>query len=87
MALIETGLDSGRRCIISGPVPTLCHGNMKFSQIKQLHTYERILLLLGPPLFLDNFDAFLGRPDLFSRDELHLSRPGSHLLGYLCICN
>lgn len=78
--LINTLLESGKQCVVSGPFPSPRYTDMVFSRIRQLHTWLKgYCCTMGIP-FVDNFAAFTDRPGLFLRDNLHLNRYGSSIL-------
>ena len=80
MSLIDTLLDSRAQCVISGPMPSPCWGDIKFSRLRNLHIWLKgYCRSLGLP-FIDNFTTFLDRPALFRYDGLHLNWSGSRLL-------
>ena len=80
MTLIDTTLDTGKACIISGPFPSPQYGHVKYSRIRQLHLWLKgYCRQLGVP-YVDNFTTFLDRRDLFARDGLHPNRSGARLL-------
>ena len=80
--LIDTVLESGRQCVISGPLPSPRFGDVKFSRMRQLHIWlKKLCCTMGIP-FVDNFHVFWKRPDLFARDGLHLNGKGKRLLAH-----
>ena len=80
ISLIDTLLDSRAQCVISGPMPSPCWGDIKFSRLLNLHIWLKgYCRSLGIP-FIDNFTTFLDRPTLFRYDGLHLNWSGSRLL-------
>ncbi|KAL2091709.1 hypothetical protein ACEWY4_011507 [Coilia grayii] len=79
-SLIQTILATGKKFIVSGPIPSACFSDMQFSRIRQLHAWlvghcsrERVP-------FVDNFGSFWRRRSLFARDGRHLNRAGASLL-------
>ncbi len=78
--LVDSLLDTGKQLVISGPLPSLYSGDVKFSRLRQSHIWlKRYCRDKGIP-FVDNFVAFLHRPQLFKRDSLHPNAQGSCLL-------
>ena len=56
--LIDTVLESGRQCVISGPLPSPQFGHVKFSHMHQLHVWLKgQYCAVGIP-FVDNFLVF-----------------------------
>ncbi|KAJ8337392.1 hypothetical protein SKAU_G00386120 [Synaphobranchus kaupii] len=80
VSLIDGVLGAGKRCVISGPLPPPCFGDVKFSRIRQFHIWMKGYCLGRGIPFVDNFTSFLNRPELFNHDGLHPNRTGSHLL-------
>jgi len=57
-----------------------CFGDLKFSRLRQLHTWLKGYCMHNSIPFVDNFAAFLDRPRFFKRDGLHPYLEGSRLL-------
>ena len=79
-ALISSVLAADRTCIISGPFPSPCYGDGKFSSIRGLHIWLKGYCCLLRIPFIDNFNTFWRRFDLFARDGLHPNWSGAQLL-------
>lgn len=80
ISLIQTILATGKKCIISGPIPSVCFSDMQFSRIRQLHVWLMGHCTRTNIPFADNFGCFWQRPSLFARDRLHLNRAGAKML-------
>ncbi|TWW74414.1 hypothetical protein D4764_14G0004170 [Takifugu flavidus] len=78
--LVDRLLDTGKRLIISGPLPPPRYGDVVTSRLRQLHLWLKGYCLGNSIPFVDNFAAFLNRPHLFKRDGLHPNHEGSRLL-------
>lgn len=78
--LVDSLLDTGKQVIVSGPLPSPCFGDIKFSRLRQLHIWQKSYCMRKSIPFVDNFAAFLNRPSLFKRDGLHPNLDGSRLL-------
>ena len=68
------------RVSISGPTPTLGRGLGRFSRLLSLNTWLRSACLTYNLNFIDNFDIFWHRENLFSVDGLHLNFAGARAL-------
>lgn len=77
---IDCLLDTGKRLVISGPIPAPRFGDVPFSRLYQLHLWLKGYCLTKGVPFVDNFTTFLNRPQLFKRDRLHPNEQGSRLL-------
>lgn len=80
ISLVDRLLDTGKRLIISGPLPPPRYGDVITSRLRQLHLWLKGYCLGNSIPFVDNFAAFLNRPHLFKRDGLHPNHEGSRLL-------
>lgn len=80
--LIETVFKTGMQCVISGPIPSPCFGDMNFSRIRQLHIWLKTYCSTLNIPFADNFNSFWNRRYLFGRDARHLNRQGTELLAH-----
>lgn len=80
MKLMDSLLQTDRKFIASGPLPCPSFGNIKFSRVRQLHTWLKgYCCSLNIP-FVDNFGTFLDHPYLFRQDGVHPNFHGSRLL-------
>ncbi|KAL2095650.1 hypothetical protein ACEWY4_007798 [Coilia grayii] len=79
-SLIQTILATGKKCIVSGPIPSACFSDMQFSRIRQLHAWLVGYCSRERVPFVDNFGSFWRRRSLFARDGRHLNRAGASLL-------
>ncbi|KAL2076869.1 hypothetical protein ACEWY4_027536 [Coilia grayii] len=79
-SLIQTILATGKRFIVSGPIPSACFSDMQFSRIRQLHVWLMGHCSHENVPFVDNFGSFWRRHSLFARDGRHLNRAGASLL-------
>ena len=71
---------SGKAVFVSGPLPTLGRGDVRFSRILYLHTWLQSACAAHNIRFIHNFDMFWERPSFFGRDGLHLSTLGCRIL-------
>lgn len=79
-SLINTLLDTGRTCIVSGPFSSPRYWDMKFSRIRNLHVWLKGYCCSLGITFVDNFTTLSDRNELFAPDGLHPNRTGSLLL-------
>uniref|UniRef100_A0A8C9ZCD1 SGNH hydrolase-type esterase domain-containing protein n=1 Tax=Sander lucioperca TaxID=283035 RepID=A0A8C9ZCD1_SANLU len=78
--LITTLMGTGKRIVISGPLPTYRKGAERWSRLFWLHTWLKPhCASLGIP-YVDNFNLFWERPSLLKHDGLHPNRHGARLL-------
>lgn len=70
----------GKSVFISGPIPTLGRGDMKFSRIYGLYTWLRSVYQCHGVGFIDNFDLFWERVSFYQRDGIHPSEIGKRML-------
>ncbi|KAL2085094.1 hypothetical protein ACEWY4_018414 [Coilia grayii] len=75
-SLIQTILATGKKCVVSGPIPSACFSDMQFSRIRQLHVWLMGHCSRENVPFVDNFGSFWRRRSLFARDGRHLNRAG-----------
>ena len=78
--LIHTVLDTGKRCVVSGPIPSPCFGDVNFSRLRQLHIWLKAYCCVLKIPYVDNFGTFWQRRELFGRDRRHLNGRGASLL-------
>ena len=78
--LVDTLLDTGKQLILSGPLPSPCFGDVKYSRLRQLHTWLKGFCMSKSIPFVDNFTTFSNRPHFFRSDGLHPNLEGSRLL-------
>jgi hypothetical protein len=79
-SLIHTVESLGKRCVLSGPIPTLLKSSERFSRLFSLHTWMQNFTTATGLGFISNFDYFWTERDLFKFDGLHLNRKGSERL-------
>lgn len=72
--------NSGKSAFISGPLPTMGRGDVRYSRILYLHTWLQSVCAAHNICFIHNFDLFWERPSFFGRDGLHLSVLGCRIL-------
>ena len=74
--LLREVKESGRRCVVSGVLPRQKVGGLWLSQAIGLN--DRLRRLCGESRigFMDEWDRFYGRQDLYARDGIHFSRKG-----------
>ena len=75
--LIET---LGKRCIVSGPLPSPSMGSEYISRLYGLHQWLCHFCLAAGFNFISNFDSFWTRHDLFNTDRFYPNREGIRLL-------
>ncbi|CAJ1057640.1 hypothetical protein D4764_0229340 [Xyrichtys novacula] len=80
ISMVDHMLDTGKRLIISGPLPPPRYGDVTTSRLRQLHLWLKGFCLGRSIPYVDNFIAFLNRPHLFKSDGLHPNQEGSRLL-------
>ncbi|KAL7402648.1 hypothetical protein ABVT39_017917 [Epinephelus coioides] len=66
ISLVDRLLDTGKRLIISGPLPPPRYGNVTTSRLCQLHLWLKGYCLSKSIPFVDNFIAFLNRHHLLN---------------------
>ena len=76
VSLVDRLLDTGKRLIISGPLPPPRYGDVTTSHLRQLHLWLKGYYLRKSIPYVDNFAAFLNRPRLFKWDSLHPNQEG-----------
>src|SRR4029434_11357784 len=81
-ALLTTLMETGRRIIISGPLPTYRRGAERWSRLFNLHTWLRATCASLDIDCVNNFDLFWERPCLLKHDGLHPNRIGASLRAY-----
>lgn len=75
---------------ISGPTPTFNRGYGRFSRLLSLNTWLSSACCTYKMHFIDNFNLFWQRYDLYRADGLHLNSAGARRLSdniSYCICN
>lgn len=78
--LLSTLMGTGKRIVISGPLPTYRKGAERWSRLFWLHTWlEPLCTSLSIP-YVDNFNLFWEMPNLLKRDGLHPNRHGARML-------
>ena len=78
--LLDTLWETGKTIAISGPLPCLNRGDMKYSRLRQLHSWLKECCWFWNIPYINNFTLFSNRHDLFNRDGVHLNRLGAKLL-------
>lgn len=78
--LMDTLWETGKTIAISGPLPCFNRGDMKYSRLRQLHSWLKERCWYWNIPYIDNFTFFSNRYDLFNRDGVHLNRFGAKLL-------
>ena len=74
--LLRKVKESGRRCIVSGVLPRQKVGGLWLSQAIGLNDRLRTLCGEYEVGFMDEWDRFFGRQELYARDGIHFSRKG-----------
>ena len=77
---MDTLWETSKTIAISGPLPCLNRGDMKYSRLRQLHSWLKEKCWYWNIPYIDNFTLFSNRYDLFNRDGVHLNRLGAKLL-------
>ncbi|KAK0143692.1 hypothetical protein N1851_018111 [Merluccius polli] len=67
---------------ISGPLPTVRRGDEKFSRLLMLNRWFKDTCAAQSVNFIDNFNIFWERRQLFEADEFCLNKSGVQLLSY-----
>uniref|UniRef100_A0A8C5D423 SGNH hydrolase-type esterase domain-containing protein n=1 Tax=Gouania willdenowi TaxID=441366 RepID=A0A8C5D423_GOUWI len=70
----------GKSIFISGPLPTLNRDIEQFSCLLQHHNFLQSCCKLHNFTFIDNFDLFWKRADLFKKDGVHPNLHGAQML-------
>ena len=78
--LIEMAISCERVVYLSGPIPTFGRGSESFSRIIHLNSWLSSYCISKKVNYIDNFNLFWNRSELFSHDGLHPSRLGSRVL-------
>ena len=78
--LIDSLLDTNKRPIISGPVPSLNRGIECFSMILSLHNWLCDYCSSMGVTFVDNFDTFWKQNTFYKEDGIHPNHLGSWML-------
>lgn len=78
--LFDTLWETGKNVTISGPLPCLNRGDMKYSRLRQLHLWLKGCCWYWGIPYVDNFTLFSDRYDLYNRDGVHLNSVGAKLL-------
>lgn len=76
ISLIDFLRQCGKAFFISGPIPTFCQGDWRFSSILSLHTWLESTCGKNAVHFIDNFNLFWNRADFFNSDGTHPSSLG-----------
>ena len=78
--LLREVKDSGRRCVVSGVLPRQKVGGLWLSQAKGLNDRLRWMCQESGVGFMDEWDRFVGRRELYAMDGIHFSRKGVQVL-------
>lgn len=70
----------GRRCLMSGPIPTLSRGSEWFSHLFSLHHWLKNFCSAAGYEFISNFDYFWNNKSLYRADGLYFNRKGTQQL-------
>ena len=74
--LLREVKESGRKCIVSGVLPRQKVGGLWLSQAIGLNARLGRLCRESGVGFLDEWDRFFGRQELYAMDGIHFSRKG-----------
>ena len=72
----------GKRCLLSGPIPSLLRGSEYFSRLYGFHQWLRNFCIAAGFNFISHFDSFWSRKDLFDNDLFHPNRNGVRKLTF-----
>lgn len=72
----------GKRCIISGPIPSPVHGSECFSRLFSLHQWLNNFSTASGFNFVGHFDYFWARLDLYDKDGIHPNQDGIRQLTF-----
>ncbi|XP_075968775.1 uncharacterized protein LOC142971920 [Anarhichas minor] len=78
--LLEFLRKSGKEAFLSGPIPTLNRGSVRFSRIRTLNIWLQSACRAHNVGFIDNFNLFWNRRSLYARDGLHPNKAGAKVL-------
>ena len=78
--LLREVRESGRRCIVSGVLPRQKVGGLWLRQAYGLNDRLRRMCGESGVGFMDEWDRFYGRQELYARDGIHFSRKGVQAL-------
>ncbi|XP_068567592.1 uncharacterized protein [Cebidichthys violaceus] len=78
--LLEFLKKSGKEVFLSGPIPTLSRGSVRFSRIRSLNIWLQSACRAHNIGFIDSFNLFWNRPSLYARDGLHPNKAGAKVL-------
>lgn len=67
----------GKSVFISGPLPSLARGGMRFSRLLYLNTWLQSTCSLNSLAFIDNFNLFWNRSSFYRADGIHPRRLGN----------
>uniref|UniRef100_A0A671TMH6 SGNH hydrolase-type esterase domain-containing protein n=1 Tax=Sparus aurata TaxID=8175 RepID=A0A671TMH6_SPAAU len=70
----------GRRCLMSGPIPTFSKNSERFSRLFSLHIWLKNFCSAAGYDFISNFDYFWTNSSLYRSDGLHPNRKGTKQL-------
>ena len=70
----------GKRCIVSGPIPTLSKHSERFSRLYSFHHWSKHFCSALGYDFISNFDYFWCAPNLFKLDGVHPNNKGTQQL-------
>lgn len=83
--LITTVEGLGKKCILSGPIPSMGRGSERFSRLFGLHCWLQNYCIATGIGYIDNFDLFWTRSDLFRPDGIHPNGLGVKQLSFSTI--
>ena len=78
-SLASTLESLGKRCVLSGPIPTMTKSSERFSRLFNLHLMLNVTTAPGLS-FISHFDSFWTEKDLFKYDGRHLNRKVTGIL-------
>ena len=78
--MIDILANSKLSFFISGPIPTLNRGDVRYSRILSFNSWAKRFCCIHDFNFVDNFNLFWCRPSFFSHDGLHPNSPGAQAL-------
>uniref|UniRef100_A0A8C6U0I6 SGNH hydrolase-type esterase domain-containing protein n=1 Tax=Neogobius melanostomus TaxID=47308 RepID=A0A8C6U0I6_9GOBI len=70
----------GKTVLISGPLPALGRGDVRFSRIQALHSWLKYFSSTYNYGYIDNFTLFWFRSSCYNSDGLHINPLGNRIL-------
>ena len=80
--ILDLLLSCGKQIFVSGPFPLLRRGEVRFSQLLDLHYWLQSVCSSCGINYIHNFHLFWARPDFYAHDGLHPSGLGNNSLSF-----